>query len=111
MGLVFPRTAGGTSRCQLWGGWGNPRRLPDEIDIIPSVSGGSFTVAAYGLCGDKAFEVFEPAFLKRNVQGALLWIWQAGSRRHSLNTVFLFQSGGLTAWVPIVFIDTGDSTR
>ncbi len=47
---------------------GKPRRLLDEIDVISSVSGGSFTAAAYGLHGDKIFEVYEPSFLKRNLQ-------------------------------------------
>lgn len=52
---------------------GQPRRLLDEVDVISSVSGGSFTSAAYALYGDRIFEVFEPAFLHRNVQGILVW--------------------------------------
>ena len=51
---------------------GKPRRLLDEVDAISSVSGGSVTAAAYALYGDRVFDVFEPAFLKRNVQRALL---------------------------------------
>lgn len=35
---------------------GKPRRLLDEIDLISSVSGGSFTSAYYGLHGDRIFE-------------------------------------------------------
>ncbi len=50
---------------------GKPRRLLDEVDVISSVSGGSFTAAAYGLYGDQMFETFEPAFLKRNIQRTL----------------------------------------
>ena len=50
---------------------GRKRRLLDEVDIISSVSGGSFTAAYYGLHGDRIFEEFEPRFLNRNVQGAL----------------------------------------
>lgn len=47
------------------------RSLLNEVDVISSVSGGSVTAAAYGLYGDRVFDVLEPAFLKRNVQGAL----------------------------------------
>lgn len=52
---------------------GKPRRLLDEVDFISSVSGGSVTAAAYAQYGDRTFEVLEPAFLKRNVEGALMW--------------------------------------
>jgi NTE family protein len=51
---------------------GKKRRLLDEVDVISSVSGGSVTAAAYGLYGDQVFDVLEPAFLKRNVEMALL---------------------------------------
>jgi len=47
-------------------------RLIDEIDIITGVSGGSFTALAYGLYGDKLFDIYETAFLKRDVQGELI---------------------------------------
>lgn len=46
---------------------GDEVRLLDEIDMISSVSGGSFTAAYYGLHGDKIFDDFEEVFLKRNV--------------------------------------------
>lgn len=52
---------------------GQTRRLLDEVDAISSVSGGSFTSAAYALYGDEIFDLFEPAFLHRNVQRALVW--------------------------------------
>ncbi|MDH3690395.1 MAG: patatin-like phospholipase family protein [Gammaproteobacteria bacterium] len=51
---------------------GQPRRLLDEVDVISSVSGGSFTAAYYGLFGEQIFEDFETRFLKRNVQGGLI---------------------------------------
>ena len=38
---------------------GRRRRLLDEVDLISSVSGGSFTAAYYGLFGDRIFEDFE----------------------------------------------------
>lgn len=50
---------------------GKPRRLLDEVDIISSVSGGSFTSAYYALYGERIFSDFESRFLKRDVQGEL----------------------------------------
>lgn len=50
---------------------GKPQRLLDEVDIISSVSGGSFTAAYYALHGDGIFRDFESRFLKRDVQGDL----------------------------------------
>lgn len=48
------------------------RRLLDEVDIISSVSGGSFVSAYYGLFGDRLFEEFEARFLSRNFEGELV---------------------------------------
>mgnify|MGYP001109114586 CR=1 FL=1 len=50
---------------------GRTMRLLDEVDIISSVSGGSFTAAYYALHGDGIFSDFETVFLKRDVQGEL----------------------------------------
>jgi NTE family protein len=52
---------------------GRRRRLADEVDFVAGVSGGSFTAAYFGLHGDGIFEHFEERFLKRDVQGALMW--------------------------------------
>ena len=49
-----------------------PRRVLDEVDVISSVSGGSFTAAYYGLNGEDIFTDFEPDFLRRDVSGELL---------------------------------------
>jgi len=54
---------------------GKRRRLLDEVDLISSVSGGSFTAAYYALYGDRIFSEFEDAFLKRNIQGRLLGLY------------------------------------
>jgi NTE family protein len=60
---------------------GTERRVLDEVDVISSVSGGSFTAAYYGLFGDRIFEDFEEKFLTANVQGHLKgelflpWVW------------------------------------
>ena len=51
---------------------GQRRRLIDEVDMITSVSGGSFTALAYALYGEQLFSEYEERFLKRDVQGALL---------------------------------------
>ena len=48
------------------------QRLLDEIDVISSVSGGSFTAAYYGLNGDEIFTDFENNFLRRDVSGELM---------------------------------------
>ena len=45
----------------------------DEVDTISGVSGGSFPAAYYGLFQDRIFDEFEPRFLRRNIQGAILW--------------------------------------
>ncbi len=51
---------------------GARHRMLDEVDIISSVSGGSFTAAYYALWGDRIFSDFESQFLKNNVQTGLL---------------------------------------
>ena len=51
---------------------GRRHRLLDEVDTISSVSGGSFTSAYYGLYGDRIFEDYETAFLRRNIEGSLI---------------------------------------
>lgn len=61
-------------------------KLLDEVDMITSVSGGSFTAAYYGLHGDKIFENFEKDFLRRDyvsewlygVASPLLWFSDKG---------------------------------
>ena len=49
------------------------RPLLKEIDIISSVSGGSFTSAYFGLYGDRIFKDYEERFLRQDVEGSLLW--------------------------------------
>lgn len=43
-----------------------------EVDLITGTSGGSFTALAYALYGERLFGMYEDAFLKRDVEGALL---------------------------------------
>lgn len=47
-------------------------RLLDDVNVITGVSGGSFTALAYGLYGDRLFDLYEKRFLKRDVQGELI---------------------------------------
>ena len=51
---------------------GKRLRMLDEVDLITGVSGGSFTALAYGLYGDKLFDIFETSFLKRDVEKELV---------------------------------------
>ncbi len=50
---------------------GEQKRLIDEVDVISSVSGGSFTAGYYGLFGDQIFIDFYDKFLKENIQKKL----------------------------------------
>ncbi len=84
IGLVLAFSGGGTRAAALAYGVleelrdttvvvdGRPRRLLDEVDIVSSVSGGSFTSAYYSLYGDRIFEDFKDVFLKRNIEGQLI---------------------------------------
>lgn len=47
-------------------------RMLDQVDAISAVSGGCFPAAYYCLYGDRLFQDFETAFLKRDVQDAIL---------------------------------------
>jgi NTE family protein len=51
---------------------GRNTTLLDEVDVISSISGGSFTAAWYALHGKKIFEAFPDRFLYRDVQGELV---------------------------------------
>ena len=51
---------------------GGTRSFLDDVDVISSVSGGSFTAAYYALFPEKFFAEFPSAFLHRNVQGDLI---------------------------------------
>ena len=51
---------------------GNQHPLLEDVALISSVSGGSFTAACYALWGDRIFTDFEPLFLKKHVQTGLL---------------------------------------
>ncbi len=50
----------------------SPHTLLDEVDVISSVSGGSFTAAYYAINGDRAFDDFKDALLYRNVNAGLI---------------------------------------
>ena len=46
--------------------------LLDEVDVISSISGGSFPAAYYALRGRQIFDEFPDRFLHRQIQGDLL---------------------------------------
>jgi NTE family protein len=50
----------------------NRHSLLEDVSLISSVSGGSFTAAYYALWGDRIFSDFETDFLKKRVQTGLL---------------------------------------
>jgi hypothetical protein len=51
---------------------GQKRRLLEDVEIISSVSGGSFTSAYYALFPDRFFNEFPERFLYRNIKGGLI---------------------------------------
>ncbi len=51
---------------------GKPRRMLDYVNVISSVSGGSFTAAYYGLHGDRIFDDFEKKFLRADTEDRLM---------------------------------------
>lgn len=63
------------------GAAGQRRALLDDVGLISSVSGGSFTAAYYGLYGKDIFKDFESAFLRKDVAAPLVnnilnpWYW------------------------------------
>ncbi|MGA9864954.1 MAG: patatin-like phospholipase family protein [Acetobacteraceae bacterium] len=59
-------------RTEIVGPTGKKEPFLDKVNLITGVSGGSFTALAYGLYGDKLFDIYERAFLERNVQGELI---------------------------------------
>ena len=100
MSLILAFSGGGTRAAALaygvlqelrdtpLGSGENQRRLLDEIDVITSVSGGSFASAYYGLHGDRIFDDFEDVFLRQDFQGHLI--------RSLFNPAFWLSSTGRT---------------
>ena len=78
---------------------GKRRRLLDEVDVITSVSGGSYTAAYYGLFGERTFSDFEDRFLKRDVQGELASILLNPLALASLATPAVNRSDLAAAWL------------
>lgn len=50
---------------------GKNKRLVDELNIINTLSGGSFTAAYYALYGDRVFDDFEDRFLRKDWESEL----------------------------------------
>jgi NTE family protein len=68
---------------------GKSENVLEAVDVISSVSGGSFTAAYYGLYGDQIFEDFEGQFLRPNIEGRLI-------RRMYVNPLSWFNNTGRT---------------
>ncbi len=51
----------------------NQKTLLSEVDVISTVSGGSFTGAYYTLFGNKIFTDFKDKFLYRDIESELFW--------------------------------------
>ncbi len=51
---------------------GHPTTLLDELDVISSVSGGSFPAAYYGLFRERLFDDFPSKFLYADIEGQLV---------------------------------------
>jgi len=77
---------------------GRSHSLLEHIDLISSVSGGSFTSAYYGLYGEKIFEDFEPVFLRNDNEAQLI--------RGLLNPLRWFTRSGRTELVEQFYDDS-----
>ena len=103
---------------------GRYQRILDHIDVISSVSGGSFTSAYYGLNGDRIFTDFERVFLRHNNETKLIrglfnplrWFTRSGrtemveqyyddSMFHGASFADLQRSNG-----PLILINASDLT-
>jgi len=67
---------------------GKKMRLLDDVDLISSVSGGSFTAAYYGLYGDRIFDDFKKVFLYHHIEKQIL--------KRFLNPFFVISPQGRT---------------
>ncbi|MBT0570750.1 patatin-like phospholipase family protein [Curvibacter sp. CHRR-16] len=72
--------------------------LLKRVEVISSVSGGSFTAAYYGLYGEKGFDDFEKKFLRRNVRSELV--------SAVFSPLQLFSSTGRTDVAERIYADT-----
>ncbi|GEA61912.1 patatin-like phospholipase family protein [Vibrio comitans] len=65
---------------------GQDIRLLDEVDMISSVSGGSFTAAYYGLYGEQTFDNYKETFLYHEVTDDLASLFLSPLRWFSTKT-------------------------
>ncbi|PID33624.1 MAG: hypothetical protein CR955_01625, partial [Thiotrichales bacterium] len=71
---------------------GEPIPLLSEVDLISSVSGGSFTAAYYGLFGKQIFSDYESRFLKHPIQSELIHRWLSPKSWGKLGSNFFNRS-------------------
>lgn len=78
---------------------GTKRRLLDEVDVISSVSGGSYTAAYYGLFGKRIFKDYATKFLRRDVEGAMLSALASPANLLSLTSSHYNRSDLTATWL------------
>ncbi len=84
---------------------GQPTRLLDLVDVITSVSGGSYTAAYYGLFGDRIFDDFRSRFLYRNWQGELLGLLRRPDHLLSIASAHYNRSDLVAAYLNRTLLD------
>lgn len=84
---------------------GQPTRLLDLVDVITSVSGGSYTAAYYGLFGDRTFDDFPSRFLYRNWQGELLGLLRRPDHLLSIASSHYNRSDLVAAYLSRTLLD------
>ncbi|MEO7065448.1 MAG: patatin-like phospholipase family protein [Rhodanobacter sp.] len=84
---------------------GQSTRLLDLVDVITSVSGGSYTAAYYGLFGDRIFDDFRSRFLYRNWQGELIGLLRRPDHLLSITSSHYNRSDLVAAYLNRTLLD------
>jgi len=71
---------------------GKSTNLLNEVDMISSVSGGSFTAAYFGLNGYRIFDDFEDKFIRANIEASLIKKLLSPKRWYALGSSYYDRS-------------------